>query len=104
MYPEVDEEFRILIFEALATVEGEINLGTFSNTLRDYLVSKGLPKMTMKEFSKSYGIPKSRSLIEIINHYFPTEIGCRREGLTVAYIWRIQTNQGVFEHRAYEEE
>ena len=104
LYPEVDDEFRILILEALSTVEGEIKLASFSHILTEYLTSKGLPEMTMKEFSKVHGIPKRRSFIEIIDNYFPTEIGYRREGVTITYIWINQTNQGVFEHREDEEE
>ena len=104
LYPEVDDEFRTLILEALATVEGEIKLASFSHILTEYLTSKGLPEMTMKEFSKAHGIPKRRSFIEIIDNYFPTEIGYRREGVTITYIWLNQTNQGVFEHRVNEEE
>ena len=99
---EVDEIFKIRILNALSSIDGEIKLATFSNYFQLYLVSQGCKKQSLKEFARSFGIPKKRSCIEIIDDYFPDEIGYRREGETIVYIW--MKNRGVFVSPVDEEE
>ena len=99
---DLPREFYETILSALDTIEGEIKLATFSNYFQLYLVGKGLRKKSLKEFARSFGIPKNRTCVEIIEDYFPTEITYRREGETIVYISRQK--QRVFQYLTIEEE
>jgi len=55
--------------------------------------SIGEPGKSFKQFAKSYGIPTTRTAVEIIDHYFPYTIGYRREGKTVVHIWLKATEE-----------
>ena len=85
--PPVDSMFQHHVLASLSSVENEIKLATISAVLEGYLESIGEPKMSFKQFAKSFGIPMNRTAVEIIDHYFPSTIGYRREGKTVVYIW-----------------
>ena len=99
---DVSPEFRSHILSALNSVEGEIKLATFSNYFQLYLVGNGYKKQSLKEFARSFGIPKKRSCVDIIEDYFPEDIAYRREGDTIVYIF--MKNREVFESLANEEE
>ena len=91
--PEVDENFQMHVYNALRTVESEVKLSTLSTILGNYLESIGQPKRSFKQFAKSFGIPTTRTAIEVIEHYFPNAIGYRREGKTVVFIWPVTTEE-----------
>lgn len=91
--PEVDESFQMHVYSALRTVESEVKLSTLSTILGNYLESIGQPKRSFKQFAKSFGIPTTRTAIEVIEHYFPNAIGYRREGETVVFIWPVTTEE-----------
>ena len=98
----IDESFRHHILTALSSIQGEVDLATFSSYFQLYLVSKDMRKQSLKQFAHSFGIPKRRSFIEIIEDYFPNEIDYRRVGQTVVYI--TMKNREVFEYLANEDE
>ena len=98
---DLDEDFYKTILSALDSVDGEVHLAAFSGYFQLFVVSKGLPKQSLKEFAISHGIPKRRTFVQIIEDYFPNEISYRREGETVVH---IQRKRGVFEGHAIEEE
>ena len=85
--PAVDSMFQRHVLAALSGIENEIKLSTISSVLEEYLESIGEPGKSFKQFAKSYGIPTTRTAVEIIDHYFPNTIGYRREGKTVVHIW-----------------
>ena len=95
-------DFRYHILTALSSIQGEVDLATFSTYFQLYLVSKDMRKQSLKQFAHSFGIPKRRSFIEIIEDYFPNEIDYRRVGQTVVYI--TMKNREVFEYLANEDE
>jgi len=99
---DLDDDFRHHILNAFSSIQGEIDLATFSSYFQLYLVSKDMPKQSLKQFARSFGIPKRRSFIEIIEDYFPNEIEYRRVGQTVVYI--SAKNREVFEYLANEDE
>ena len=92
---DLDEDFRYHILNALSSVQGEIDLATFSTYFQLYLVSKNRRKQSLKDFARSFGIPKRRTFIEIIEDYFPDDIEYRRVGKTVVYI--SKKNREVFQ-------
>ena len=99
---DLEKGFYHHILTALSSVEGEIKLATFSSYFQIYLVGKGLPQQSLKKFANSYGIPKNRTFIEMIDDYFPKDILYRREGQYVVHIWI--KNREVFECLADEDE
>tara|TARA_X000001036_G_scaffold438346_2_gene485911 strand:- start:62 stop:736 length:675 start_codon:yes stop_codon:yes gene_type:complete len=99
---DVDNDFRHHILSAMSSIEGEIKLVTFSHYFQQYLVSQGLPRKSIKNFARSFGIPKNRTFVEIIDDYFSHEIDYRREGRTTVFV-KIK-NQRVFEYLSSEEE
>ena len=98
---DLDEDFRYHILNALSSVQGEIDLATFSTYFQLYLVSKNRRKQSLKDFARSFGIPKRRTFIEIIEDYFPDDIEYRRVGKTVVYI--SKKNREVFQYLDDEE-
>ncbi len=83
----IADEFSGHILSALAGVNEEVKLETFCNIFKYYLVENGLPAQSLKEYAQSFGIPKRRNFLEIIDLYFSETIGYRRETVTSVYIW-----------------
>jgi hypothetical protein len=98
---EVDETFRMHILDALDKVDGEVNLATFSSFFKLYLTSQGFSHKGLKQFARSYGVPKSRTNIQILQDYFPNEIDWRWDGQYTVF---IQRKHEVFEVPNREEE
>jgi len=99
---DVEKEFYHHIISAISRIDGEIKLVTFSQYFQSYLLSQGLPKKSIKDFARSFGIPKKRTFVEIIDDYFSDEISYRREGNYTVYI--SSKKQRVFQHHSSEEE
>ena len=72
----------------------------FNFSLNESLLNSGIGNLTLKQYANAMGIPKSRSCIQIIEHYFPNLISYRREGAGIM-IW---LNREVFEGQDLEEE
>ena len=70
---EVDEAFRRHILAALDKVDGEVNLATFSSFFKLYLTSQGFNHKGLKQFARSYGVPKSRTNIRFFKITFRTK-------------------------------
>ena len=98
---EVDEAFRRHILAALDKVDGEVNLATFSSFFKLYLTSQGFNHKGLKQFARSYGVPKNRTNIQILQDYFPNEIEWRWDGQYTVF---IQRKHEVFEVPNREEE
>ena len=99
-FPEVKKEFYDNIMNVMESVDGEIHLSMFSKLLNESLLKSGIGNLTLKQYANAMGIPKSRSCIQIIEHYFPNLISYRREGAGIM-IW---LNREVFEGQDLEEE
>jgi hypothetical protein len=99
---ELDDSFFEQILSALGSIEGEIKLETFASYFQLFLIGQGLPKQSLKDFANSYGIPKRRTFVEIIEDYFSDKIDYRREGQHTVYI--SKKIRDVFECHPNEEE
>lgn len=76
-YPDVGGEFYIYILDFAKNIVGELKVATFCNLFKDYLEENHIQSQSFREFAHSFGIPKRRSIVDIVGHYFSDTISCR---------------------------
>ena len=74
------DEFYSPINDVISNLEEEVRLTQFSTFLKDYLEVNGKERLSLREFSRSFGIPKSWSCVKVLELYFSENIDFRREG------------------------